>query len=85
MQRARDLVQRFPHFTQHSICGTEPADKRAINSPVNEQIHAKHRLTESPSTGQHVETAGLIDDELLTWMEHRQYQLNLFWLGFSHA
>ena len=85
MQWSRDLVERFPDFAQHPICGTEPADKRAVNRLVDEQIHAKHCLTETPTTGQHIEARRLIDDELLTWMEHRQYQLNLFWLGFSHA
>ena len=85
MQRPRDLVQRFPDFTKHSLGGTEPADKRAINSLVDKQIHAKHCLAESTSTGQHIETAGLIDNQLLTWVKHREYQLNLFWLDFSHA
>ena len=85
MQRPRDLVQRFPHFTKHPICRREPTDKRAINRFVDEQIHAKHCLAESTSTGQHIETAGLIDNQLLTWVKHREYQLNLFWLDFSHA
>lgn len=65
MQRPRDLVQRLPDFTEHPICGAEPANECAINGLVDEQVNAKHRLAETPSAGQHVKAAGLIDDVLL--------------------